>query len=143
MITIDCNCGTRLRVQSVHAGKRLRCPNCAELIAIPDVAESEDDPQHEERYEEVAAEQLSAVEADDVPLSSGDEMTASSTVSTTGFRWRRAMGVVTILVAFGLAAGIVLLIVKRKRLPRNVLWLVVFLFGVGYSWWKGEVVRNE
>jgi hypothetical protein len=39
-ITFSCECGKTLRVKDELAGKRVRCPNCQEILAVPDDAEA-------------------------------------------------------------------------------------------------------
>ena len=33
--TLQCNCGTKLKVQSKHAGKKVRCPKCQQPVTVP------------------------------------------------------------------------------------------------------------
>ncbi|MCA1685715.1 MAG: hypothetical protein LC745_06950, partial [Planctomycetia bacterium] len=34
-ITVECGCGKRFAVRDEHAGKRIRCPTCKEVVSVP------------------------------------------------------------------------------------------------------------
>lgn len=34
-IDLSCNCGWKTRVKDEHAGKRTKCPSCAEGLTVP------------------------------------------------------------------------------------------------------------
>ncbi|GEM_PF-3955636 len=36
MITLDCSCGTKLRVRDDAAGKKAKCPKCAAIVPVPE-----------------------------------------------------------------------------------------------------------
>lgn len=44
MITFRCECGQKLKVKDAAAGHRVKCPNCDQRIAVPEIEQEENTP---------------------------------------------------------------------------------------------------
>jgi hypothetical protein len=61
IIRVECACGKALQVKAEHAGKKIRCPGCQELVLVPSAAEEDEDRDAGDREERVSSQRSAKV----------------------------------------------------------------------------------
>jgi Protein of unknown function (DUF1559) len=57
LIRFECECGKSLQAKAEHAGKKIRCPGCQELVTVP--AEEEEEPEEGNKKSRISTERSS------------------------------------------------------------------------------------
>ena len=142
-IAVTCQCGKKYNVQDSHAGKKIRCKECGESVAIPAAVQEDDEFGALMSADE--SDQPEAPRRPRVKPAKAKAKPAKKSTRTAGTPslLKRFMGCVLMFFGAALVVWIVYSLIFRFneiKVSRVVLPVLFAsgLLGMGYRWFSGE-----
>lgn len=141
MIPIQCDCGRTLKLKDELAGKRVRCPDCSEMIKVP---KAEDEDENWEDMAEDDSEELPTPPPRAKKSSARSPKKSSSKKSRrapgSGITSKKIFGGLILVLGVALLGAIVVFIVSGEFQPKRLGGLILpfAMIGMGWAWIKGE-----